>query len=159
MADVTAFIDKSLDRMEIDQSKTLINKDESMIALPGSVITLSCRDGFHQAGTSLTIVCHSETGWSSFPQCLPSSTRPSVSSTTRPSVSCPFDEKTWTFENGYISDIKDLQIVGQKEAQGWLRVSCLLGYHMDPNSVGLMICDQGSWSSRPSCSSELSLFS
>ncbi len=86
--------------IRIDRSLSFIftngvNNDQ---ALGGSNITIQCADGYKNVGGSLTIICTAGNTWTTFPNCI------STTTTAVTPVRCPVTQDIWTFTNGYISN-------------------------------------------------------
>jgi hypothetical protein len=81
--------------------------------LSGSNITVQCADGYTNVGGSLTIICTQANSWTTFPNCISTTTTTAV-----PSVRCPVIVDTWTFANEYMSNTQDLTLYNDNTAQG-----------------------------------------
>ena len=158
---------RTADGIDIDRSKSYLftNGIDDDHALGGSNITVQCREGFTQVGGGLTIICTIASTWTPFPQCVPittvtsSTVAPPSQATTTLTVApellrCPYTDETLSFPNGRLANTKNLALYSDMTAKGSLLVECSQGYVMDPISGGLFSCNDGLWSSRPSCSSE-----
>ena len=158
---------RTTEGVEPDRSKSYLytNGIDDDHALGGSNITVQCREGFTQVGGGLTIICTIANTWTPFPQCLPITTvtsstvaTPSQATTTltvAPEfLRCPYTDETLKFPNGRLADTKNLALYSDMTAKGSLLIECLPGSVMDTISGGLFSCNDGLWSSRPSCSSE-----
>jgi len=154
VAELFDFI-RNADGIEVDRSKSFIytNGLDDDLALGGSNITITCRDGYTNIGGPSLITCTSSSTWSTFPQCVStasSTTQPDVPAPT-PSPRCAYDDQSWTFQNGYLSSTRNLIVYNDNTAEGYLEVSCSPGYAIDSTSQGVYTCNEGQWSPRPYC--------
>lgn len=109
---------QNTDGIHIIQSLSFIYTDgnNDNQALGGSNITVECSNGYVYSGGPLTIVCTKSNSWTAFPKCTynSSATVPTAS----PPVGCPYTEDTLDFDNGHLSNTKNLLIYDNDIAQG-----------------------------------------
>ncbi len=103
----------------IDRSLSFIltNGVDNNQALGGSNITIQCADGYKNVGGSLTIICTAGNTWTTFPNCI------STTTTAAPPVRCPVTADTWTFPNGYRSDTSGVTVYDDNTATGNTRIN------------------------------------
>jgi hypothetical protein len=108
---------QTADGILIDQSLSFIatNGVDNDQALGGSNITVQCANGYINVGGSLTIICTQDNSWTTFPNCISTST---TTTTAASPVRCPVTVDTWTFANGYMSNTQNIIVYSDNTAQG-----------------------------------------
>jgi len=109
--------------IQVDQSLIFVYTEafDNTQALGGSNITIQCVDNYKNIGGSLTIICTKNNTWTTFPNCVSTST----STTTVTPVRCSVNQETWIFSNGYISDTSGLTVYNDGTATGNLEIDFL----------------------------------